>query len=114
MAGGIEHGMRKAIVVIVVAALGLAACRRSGVTSGSAAGANQPAAGGWDDFWRARSVSPAPPKSFLDYDAEPSKVLNLTHGLLGDDVVRRWILADGRRGKGDAWAANHMRLDIVN
>jgi hypothetical protein len=59
-------------------------------------------------------VSPAPPKSFLDYDAEPSKVLNLTDGLLGDDVVRSWILADVRRGKGDAWAANHMRLDIVN
>src|SRR5262249_21300922 len=31
-----------------------------------------------------------------------------------DDVARRWILADLRRGNADAWAAHHMRVDIVN
>lgn len=40
--------------------------------------------------------------------------MNLTNGALADDVVRRWIVADLRRGNGDAWAANHLRIDIVN
>jgi len=77
-------------------------------------GGDQRTSRDWDDFWRAHSVSPPPPKSFLEYDVEPAEILNLTHGLLGDDVVRKWILADVRRGKGDAWAANHLRIDIVN
>jgi len=68
----------------------------------------------WERFWREHSVSQIPPKSFLDFDAEPLEIMNLSKGLLSDDIVRRWILADIRRGRGDAWAANRMRDDIVN
>src|SRR5262245_52729615 len=75
---------------------------------------NTPKTVDWDGFWRSHSVSPPPPKDFLDSGDEPSEILNLTHGLLGDDVVLKWILADVRRGRGDAWAANHLRMDIVN
>jgi hypothetical protein len=46
--------------------------------------------------------------------AAPARVLNLTGGALPDETVRKWIVADARRGTGDAWAADHMRLDIVN
>jgi hypothetical protein len=80
----------------------------------ASADANPRNAGDWDEFWRVRSVSPAPPKTFLDYEVEPAEIVNLTRGLLSDEVVRRWILADVRRGKADAWAANHLRGDIVN
>jgi hypothetical protein len=77
-------------------------------------GANRRKAADWDEFWRVRSASPAPPPSFLSYEAEPAEILNLTNGLQNDEVVRTWILADVRRGRADAWAANHMRGDIVN
>ena len=101
--------------MLVLVGSGCAASTRSATApSMASSGANHRNAGDWDEFWRARSVSPAPPKTFLDYDAEPPEILNLTHGLLGDDVVRSWILADVRRGKGDAWAANHLRVDIVS
>jgi hypothetical protein len=59
-------------------------------------------------------VSPAPPKDMMDDGVQPDEILNLTHGLLADDVVRKWIMADVRRGRGDAWAMRNMRLDIVN
>lgn len=78
------------------------------------AAANSPATSDWERFWAARSVSPAPPPTFLEDGHEPTDVLNLTHGRLSDDVVRRWISADIRRGRADAWAANHLRMDIVN
>src|SRR4051812_32931437 len=48
----------------------------------------------WERFWREHSVSQIPPKSFLDFDAEPLEIMNLSKGLLSDDIVRRWILAD--------------------
>lgn len=50
----------------------------------------------------------------MDDDAEPQEIQNVTYGLLGDDVVRKWVLAAQRRGRADAWAGYHMRLDIVN
>lgn len=68
----------------------------------------------WDEFWRARSVSPPPPKDFLEYEGPLPEMLNLTHGLLTDETVRKWIVADLRRGKGDGWAGNHLRRDLVN
>lgn len=102
-----------AAMLVLVGSGCAAPVRSTTVSSMASSGANHRNVGDWDEFWRAHSVSPPPPKTFLDYDAEPSDILNLTHGLLGDDVVRRWILADVRRGKGDAWAANHLRIDIV-
>jgi hypothetical protein len=69
----------------------------------------------WDEFWRARKVVPAPPQTVLDGDpSPPPEILNLTNGHLGDEVVRKWAMAALRRGRGDGWAAHHLRLDVVN
>jgi hypothetical protein len=117
--GSISRWTAPALAAIAIVSVGGGTgCKAKGV-----AGRSQPAktpipfqrdADGWAEFWRARSVSPPPPRSFLNDEWKPARVLNLTHGALSDDVARKWILADLRRGTGDAWAANHLRLDIVN
>jgi len=102
----------------MVSASGGAGCKARGVAAPSASAKIpvplQPGGDAWDEFWRARSVSPPPPKSFLKDETLPPRILNLTDGALSDDVTRKWILADLRRSSGDAWAADHLRLDIVN
>jgi hypothetical protein len=42
------------------------------------------------------------------------EILNLTAGAISDEVARRWVIADLRRGMGDQWAACHLRADIVD
>jgi hypothetical protein len=67
----------------------------------------------WQDFWHSIKVSPPPPRDFLDgkYTGE---ILNLAGGKLSDATVRKWVLADLRRGRGDSWALNQLRLDVAN
>jgi hypothetical protein len=97
--------------VVLVAVVGCAA--RSGP-----AGAGAPAAASgerWRAFWSARGVSPAPPEDFLDAPVQPlPQIVNATAGRLDDETAKKWVVADLRRGRGDAWASMHLRLDIAN
>ena len=69
---------------------------------------------GWDDFWHAHGVGPSPPRGFLDAPEDPlPEIVNATAGLVDDATVRRWILADLRRGRGDDWASRHLRIDVA-
>jgi hypothetical protein len=79
-------------------------------STASTAAKSQP----WNEFWRAHHVDPPPPRNFME--AAPSKiqVLNLTSGAITDQTARSWAAADRRRGRGDAWAECHLRLDLVN
>jgi hypothetical protein len=94
-------------LLVLAAALGCRA-RSSGPDGGV------PVGGAWDDFWRARKVSPPPPRKFLDAESPAPLILNLTNGLLPDDVARKWVMADLRSGRGASWAGDHLRLDVVN
>lgn len=68
----------------------------------------------WDGFWRAHGVSPAPPPGFLESSEPLPEIVNLTDGALDDETVRRWIVADLRRGRGDNWSLCHLRFDVAN
>jgi hypothetical protein len=68
----------------------------------------------WDGFWRSRGVSPAPPPDFLEPAQPLPQILNLTGDAISDEVVRRWVSANLRRGTGDQWAACHLRADVVD
>jgi hypothetical protein len=68
----------------------------------------------WGKFWIAHRVDPPPPRDFMESKASPLKVLNLTNGLISDQTAQRWAEANRRRGRGDQWAACHLRLDLVN
>jgi hypothetical protein len=72
-----------------------------------------PAPDAWGAFWRARGVSPSPPRDFLDGREAPTEIFNRTNGALTDEVVRKWVVADLRRSMGDIWAANHLRSDLI-
>jgi hypothetical protein len=50
----------------------------------------------------------------LDVESRAPLILNLTNGILPDDVVRILVMADLRSGRGATWAGDHLRLDIVN
>jgi hypothetical protein len=119
-AGGRYASARSTLVALAAAlsvwALGCTAHvdAAHGQPAASPAAGRAAAATDWDGFWRARSVSPAPPRTMLDDGGQLPEIFNLTHGLIDDDVARRWILADIRRGNADAWAAHHLRLDVVN
>jgi hypothetical protein len=67
----------------------------------------------WDDFWLEHGVSPPPPREFLEGWSEPPEIQNLTNGALSDEIVRRWVIGDLRRGAGDTWAMLHLRLDVA-
>jgi hypothetical protein len=68
----------------------------------------------WDDFWHAHAVGPSPPRDFLDTPEDPlPQIVNATAGLVDDATVKKWILADLRRGRGDGWASSHLRIDVA-
>jgi hypothetical protein len=105
-----------AALFVLTAALG---CRARSPTAPGAPpsegpDAGVPVAGAWFDFWRAQKVSPPPPRNFLDVEAPAPLILNLTNGLVPDEVVRTWVMADLRSGRGATWAAAHLRLDVAN
>src|SRR5882672_2540403 len=68
----------------------------------------------WDAFWSSLHVAPAPPRDFLDGKSYQGKFLNLTDGRLSDETVKQWILADFRRGRGDAFAQYNLRRDLAD
>lgn len=67
----------------------------------------------WNDFWCAHHVAPAPPVDFLEGAVLPPQVVNGTNGELSDEAVRDWLRADLRRGRGESWAFEHLRADII-
>jgi hypothetical protein len=67
----------------------------------------------WKAFWASVHVEPAPPRNFLDGEFD-GRVDNLTNGKLSDATVRKWVLANLRRGRGDSYAGHHLRDDIAN
>jgi hypothetical protein len=67
----------------------------------------------WNEYWVAHGVNKPPPRNFLEAKFNGT-IQNLSNGKLSDTTARRWALADLRRGRGDLWAAEHLRLDIVN
>jgi len=78
------------------------------------AASNTPMKSSWAEFWHSVKVDPPPPEDFLDAPAFRGKILNLTTGRLSDDVVKKWIEADLRRGVGDSWAYGHLRRDVAD
>jgi hypothetical protein len=72
-----------------------------------------PAPPAWNDYWDAHGVNPPPPRNFLEGSFDGT-IQNLTGGRLSDAKVRKWVLADLRRGRGDQWGGYQLRLDIVN
>src|SRR5690348_6780798 len=67
----------------------------------------------WKEFWASVRVEPAPPKNFLE-GPFTGRVDNLTQGKISDETARRWVLASLRRGRGDAYAGQHLRDDIAD
>jgi hypothetical protein len=67
----------------------------------------------WKAFWASVHVDPPPPENFLEFDYK-GRIDNLTGGRLSDETVRRWVLGDIRRGRGDVYAGMNLREDIVN
>jgi hypothetical protein len=67
----------------------------------------------WVTYWSSRAVSPAPPRQFMEWTEPLPEIVNLTGGALDDETVRKWALADLRRGNGDSWASCHLRLDMT-
>jgi hypothetical protein len=68
---------------------------------------------GWQSFWSSVGVNPPPPRNFLDVKYT-GRIDNLTDGKLSDATVRRWVLADLRRAKGDLHAGFQLRDDMAN
>jgi hypothetical protein len=99
-----------ALTLIVLTSLGCAASRSASKPVAVA----EVAPTGWDQYWRAHHVSPPPPPGFLDEVGPLPRILNRTDGAMDDETVRHWVAADLRRGRGDGWAARHLRLDAVN
>jgi hypothetical protein len=67
----------------------------------------------WDAYWTSVGVDPPPPRDFLNVNYD-GRIDNLTEGRLTDETVRKWVLADLRRGQGDGYAAMNLREDIAN
>jgi hypothetical protein len=84
------------------------------VTAAAAAAVQPAAKQSWDAFWSSVHVMPPPPPDFLEGPPFRGDVLNLTDGRLSDAAARRWVVADLRRGRGDAYATNNLRRDIAD
>lgn len=105
--------MRRTISNALLAAVLIAA---SAIPSGFASTVqpgNAPPPPTWNEYWHARGVNPPPPRDFLE-GMFGGTIQNLTGGKLSDATVRKWVLADQRRGRGDQWGGEHLRLDVVN
>jgi hypothetical protein len=101
--------------LLVVGAITVVGCAVHQPRPNTSAGVDESAGDPWNRFWTARGVSPPPPRDFMEAVNEaPPEILNLTGGAVDEETVRRWVVGNLRRGRGDSWAARHMRLDIVN
>jgi hypothetical protein len=95
------------ISICMTAILACAACSPADKAPVAAASAS------WDAYWASVKVDPPPPKNFLDVDYS-GRIENLTDGKISDETARKWVLADIRRGVGDAYVSLNLREDIAN